>query len=163
MINKNKRNRTAEYKIWCSMKNRCNNSNDKVNYSKYGAKGIKVCKQWEDSFAQFIADMGLRPTSSHSIDRIDSTGNYEPKNCRWATTVEQARNRTNNRIIEFRGESLCLQEWARRLGLHHSSLNARLGREGWSLEEALTKKKDIHSRVKRYTRQRLEAEQARGK
>jgi hypothetical protein len=69
---------------------RCTNKNTK-RYKHYGGRGIEVCKRWRD-FANFFADMGHRPSSKHSIDRINNNGNYEPSNCRWATSVQQHAN-----------------------------------------------------------------------
>ena len=72
------------------MRARCRNPNDS-DFANYGGRGISVCDRWDD-FAAFIADLGVRPAGL-TLDRIDSDGNYEPGNCRWATAKEQAANR----------------------------------------------------------------------
>jgi hypothetical protein len=63
------------------------------NYRYYGGRGIAVCERWRTSFDTFVADMGLRPSAGHSLDRMNNDGNYEPSNCRWATKIEQMQNR----------------------------------------------------------------------
>lgn len=83
---------TAEYRTWMGMKIRCYYPNTN-GYENYGGRGIKVCERWLNSFESFLADMGRRPSTSHSIDRVNVNGNYEPKNCRWATDKQQRRNR----------------------------------------------------------------------
>lgn len=83
---------TKEYLAWLSMKNRCLNDSHQ-NYKNYGGRGIKVCDKWRNDFDAFLKDMGEAPSKKHSIDRIDVNGNYEPKNCKWSTPGEQARNK----------------------------------------------------------------------
>ncbi len=83
----------VEYRAWQAMKNRCYNPNCEK-YARWGGRGITVCERWLHSFANFYADMGQRPSAKHSLDRIDNDGNYEPGNCRWATSVEQNNNQS---------------------------------------------------------------------
>ena len=126
---------TDEYNIWSNLLARCLNQ-DNERFSSYGERGITVCDRWLD-FSNFLADMGLRPSSAHSIDRKNNDGNYCPDNCRWATRKEQARNKRNNRMLTLNGKTQCMAAWVEELGLTYSATKARI-RRGWSVERALT-------------------------
>lgn len=89
---------TPEFAAWRAMIDRCYNKKNK-HYKNYGGRGIKVCDRWLESFESFFEDMGPRPSSKHSIDRIDVNGNYCPENCRWATIKEQTINKRTNRFL----------------------------------------------------------------
>lgn len=82
---------TQEYRTWTEMRRRCSNPNF-IGYEYYGGRGISVCERWA-TFENFLADMGRKPSSEYSIDRISGDGHYEPSNCRWATARMQAQNR----------------------------------------------------------------------
>lgn len=110
-----------EYRTWCKMKERCYNKAD-INYHYYGERGIKICDRWIQSFQFFYDDMGNRPTPLHSIDRLDNNGNYEPSNCRWATPIEQCRNRRSSRVLEYNGVSKTLIEWANELNVSSANI-----------------------------------------
>jgi hypothetical protein len=125
----------CEYRIWLSMKQRCENKKCAA-YSGYGGRGITVCDRWLASFENFITDMGLRPSINHSIDRINNNGNYEPSNCRWATRKEQARNIRSNRLLEFNGQTKCISEWAEIYGISVNAIDRRL-KEGQSVNDAI--------------------------
>jgi len=87
-----KDSQTPEYASWEHMKDRCYNQNCN-RYYLYGGRGIKVCERWRNSYVAFLKDMGRKPSHIHSIDRLDTNGNYEPSNCKWSTPKEQANNR----------------------------------------------------------------------
>lgn len=125
-----------EWRTWAGMLQRCHNPKDKF-YSDYGGRGIEVCDRWKESFDNFIFDMGNRPSSKHSIDRIDVNGDYEPTNCRWADAVQQGRNKRNNRRIILGNETRCLSEWSEITGLKAHTIAMRL-KLGWGVEKALT-------------------------
>lgn len=127
---------TLVYAVWCTMQARCYNEKH-ASYKYYGAKGVTVCKRWRDSFANFLADMGDRPSPKHSIDRKNSNGNYELSNCRWATPTEQANNTSWNRFLEHNGETKTLAQWAQTVGMDYTLFRRRIVR-GWDIERALT-------------------------
>lgn len=132
---------TRIYAIWKSMRERCNNPN--TNRSKiYHDNGIRVCHEWDDfiKFRQWSLDNGY--ADNLTIDRIDSKGNYEPSNCRWVTQKVQQNNRSNNRHIEWNGESHTLGEWSDITGIKLGTIHERLKR-GWNISKALTVKPTI--------------------
>jgi hypothetical protein len=124
---------TRIYRIWQGMLNRCHNDHQGT----YGKKGVTVCAEWEVSFSKFYEDMGDPPSTKHSIDRINTKGNYEPSNCRWATRTEQARNTTTNTFLSLNGESKTIAEWSEITGIKPTTICVRLAK-GMSHEEALT-------------------------
>lgn len=128
--------KSHEYKSWQSMRQRCTNPKA-AGYRRYGGRGITVCEAWMASFTAFLADMGPRPSIQHTLDRLDNDGNYEPGNCRWATTHEQAQNRCNTMAITMDGETLTLAEWCRKKGLKESTVRTRMVR-GWTVREAFS-------------------------
>lgn len=133
-----KENNHLEYKsyyTWKALKDRCYNKNNSRYYN-YGAKGIKVCDSWLESYDNFLKDMGLPLSANDSIDRINTNGNYEKDNCRWTDSITQANNKTNNRIITYNNESLTLQQWANKVGIKRETIAKRLN-SGCSEEVAL--------------------------
>lgn len=128
------RKQSPTYRTWQSMIARCT-KRDAEQYPNYGGRGIKVCDRWT-SFENFLADMGERPKGM-TLDRKDNEGNYEPSNCRWATSKQQCNNRRGNFVLEWNGVTKTLSEWADDLGVGRSSLRERL-RDGWSVEKTLT-------------------------
>ncbi len=130
---------TRIHHTWCGMKQRCYNINLKE-YKYYGARGIKVCKEWIDDFMNFYnwaIDNGYN--DDLSIDRIDVNGDYEPDNCRWVTQKEQVRNVRTNKLISYNNETKCLSEWCEIFGLNYKKTEKRLREYGWSFEEILKK------------------------
>lgn len=128
---------SVEHNAWLALRDRCRNPRLKQ-FRDYGGRGIRVCERWDgpQGFVNFLAGMGPRPSRSHSLDRVDVNGNYEPGNCRWATHKEQSRNRRNTYAIAFNGETLCLSEWEERFGLSRGTLS-NLRRNGWDIAKVL--------------------------
>ena len=135
--------KTKFYAVWSKIKGRCNNSNSKDFY-RYGGRGIKVSKKWEKfngfyndmyhSYFKHVEKFGKKNTS---IDRINNDGNYRKSNCRWATPIDQANNKRNNVILEYKGDKKTLAQWAMFLNINQSTLRTRINR-GWSTEKTLT-------------------------
>lgn len=126
--------KTPEYRVWAAMIQRCTNENSAM-WPDYGGRGIRVCERWR-RFENFYEDMGERPTSKMTIERVDNDRGYEPDNCRWATRTTQNRNTRRSNMIEFQGETRPLTEWAEVLELSYDMLRGRL-RRGWTFEQAV--------------------------
>lgn len=133
---------STEYRTWRGMQTRCYNKNDH-SYPPYGGRGIKICDRWRNSFENFLADMGLKPTPQHTIERNDNDKDYSPENCRWATYVEQANNRRSTRLLTLRGETLSAATWATRMGITRAQMYGSLsrGRTIQQIEEKFRKGK----------------------
>lgn len=131
------RSKDKEYRIWASMVGRCRNPKD-PRYSRYGGRGISVCDEWvsPDGFVVFISHIGPRPSSSHSLDRIDNEKGYVPGNVRWASASEQQNNKGSNRKITYDGKTQNMSQWAREKGMSCQTLSSRL-RNGWTIDRAI--------------------------
>lgn len=117
------------YRIWKSMRNRCNNKRS-PRYKDYGGRGIKVCLRWDD-FQNFLDDMGARP-KDRSLDRIDNDGDYTPENCRWATSQQQSANQRTAKYYAHEDKRMHMSAWAREFGVTPSALCEYIKRHGWS-------------------------------
>lgn len=129
--------RPLEYHSWVAMIQRCHNPNSK-DYKHYGARGIAVCDLWRSSFEAFYMAVGKRPEPHYTIERIDTNGNYEPGNVKWATRAEQTKNQRNNVKLTLRGETKTVAEWSEHPDCVVSkfTIYKRLKR-GWSPEDAV--------------------------
>lgn len=123
-------------KIWNQMKQRCDNMNNK-SYKNYGNKGIKVCDEWYDfkTFFDLALLNGYR--DDLTIDRIDSTKNYCPDNCRWADRKTQNNNTSRNHLLTHNGKTQSIALWADEVNLPYSTLKSRIDKHGWDVERAL--------------------------
>ena len=117
------------------MLKRCNKPNDKE-YKNYGARGIKVCERWL-RFENFYQDMGEQPKGL-TIERLDNSKGYSSNNCIYATRKEQANNKRDNIVIEYKGEKHTMMQWSEKLGINYYSLRYRLRKACWPVERALT-------------------------
>lgn len=122
------------YSVWASMRSRCSNPNVK-HWKDYGGRGVRVCERWS-SFAAFVEDMAPRPEGAW-LDRIDPNGNYEPGNCRWATPLEQGRNRRRHSYIDVDGRPTLASELAEKCSVAANTIARRISL-GWTVEEATT-------------------------
>ena len=117
---KHKMSLTPEYGTWQNIQQRCENSKNK-NFSSYGGRGITVSPEWSE-FDVFFADMGQRPSSDHSIERINNSKGYSKDNCKWATRSEQQRNKRSNSRVLYHGDIFVMAEFAEKFGFKRDTL-----------------------------------------
>lgn len=129
-------NMYRERKTWENMIARCYDKT-RHDFKWYGGRGISVCEKWRNSFEAFVVDMGMRPASM-TLDRRESSTDYSPGNCRWATATEQANNRRSNHCITIDGRTLTIAEWARHSGIGERVIATRIAR-GWDERRAVEK------------------------
>jgi hypothetical protein len=135
------RRKAPEYWVWANMIQRCFNIRN-PRYHRYGGRGITVCARWRE-YENFIADMGIRPSNQHSLDREENDKGYCPENCRWATKHEQARNRVDNILITHNGQTKTVMEWLEVLNLNYYTYKSRL-------EKGLTRDEALFTPLKQY-------------
>ncbi len=137
MNSKHNMSNTRLYKIWSCMKYRCNGKKYKQSYL-YKDRGIKLYEPWND-FNNFYEWAKDKYFEGSSIDRINTNGNYEPNNCRFANKYTQANNKRNNIIIEYNGKKQTLAQWSNEIGINYFCLISRY-KNGWSIERMLNEK-----------------------
>lgn len=124
---------TKTYEAWASMKKRCTNRNHKA-FKHYGGRGITFCERWSD-FSMFLEDMGVAPDGL-TLERKENSKGYSKDNCVWASVHEQRRNTRSTVKITFNGETMCMTDWAERLGISKHNLQRRM--KTMSFEEAVS-------------------------
>lgn len=130
-----RRRQSLTYSSWCAMRTRCTDPFHKW-YPNYGGAGVTVCEKWLDSFDAFLADMGERPSSAHSLDRIDNSKGYDPSNCKWSTRPEQRRNSRRTINVTIDGKTQCLTDWCRETGIKFGTAYDRI-KKGWDPAKAV--------------------------
>lgn len=133
------------YSIWKAMLARCYNPNF-IQFDDYGGRGVTVCDEWLDypTFKEWAISTSYN--DNLTIDRIDTNGNYEPSNCRWATRREQILNRRVTRWYTMDGKTMCLRDWAREYNMDYGTLRARL-RSGMDFVSAIHKPAQKHHKA----------------
>jgi len=127
---------TKLFKTWQGMIQRCTNSKE-TSFKNYGGRGISVCNEWSDFISFYTWSMNSGYNDKLTIDRIDNDGDYEPGNCTWSTCKEQANNKRNNVLYEYKGNKKTISQWSDIYGISYSVIALRFKR-GWSIEKTLT-------------------------
>jgi DNA-directed RNA polymerase subunit RPC12/RpoP len=123
------------FRRWRSMLRRCYDPSC-PRFERYGGRGIAVHPRWHD-VSLFVLDLPSCPGRQYQLDRIDNNKDYEPGNVKWSLPKDNARNRSNNRLLTYKGRTQCLSAWEEELGINKGKLSSRL-RKGWTVERALT-------------------------
>jgi hypothetical protein len=129
---------SSEYSVWTSMRGRCKDTKSEAVARRYHNRGIRVCRRW-DSFENFLKDMGPKPSPKHTIERKNNDRGYCPSNCRWATQMEQNRNKCTNVFVSAFGESKVAADWMkdpRCRAPSEWSIGDRI-RKGWPHKKAI--------------------------
>ena len=144
--------KTKFYNTWLGMKSRCYNEKE-ISYPNYGGRGIAICEKWmifenfkDDMHEAFLEHVELYGEKNTSIERVNNNGNYEPDNCKWATTQEQNRNTRQVKLYLYKNQMLNLMEISEIEGINYRTLRARIFQYGWTLEESLKKSKNKWAR-----------------
>ncbi len=119
--------KTTEYLTWTNIHRRCEDPKDK-SYARYGAIGVSVCKRWR-KFENFLADMGLKPTPKHQIERRSNSERYKPGNCYWASTHRQSRNKSSNVTVIYEGVQMVLRDACYLAQLNYWTVWSRIDRD----------------------------------
>jgi len=131
---KHSRSRTKLYRVWQGIKQRCLNPNAS-RYERYGGRGIKICKEWENDFSCFYKDMSPDYREGLQIDRIDNKGDYCKANCRWVKPSENVKHRECSIIYD----GINLKDYCKKEGLNYNTVFSRYHYYGWTLDEAVQK------------------------
>lgn len=130
------KSRSTTYNSWASMKKRCLNKNT-PNYRDYGGRGITVCERWM-KFENFLADMGEKPSSIHTLERKNNNSSYCKENCCWATMLQQQNNKRSNVRMSIDGVTRTLSEWCMESGINYATFYGRVFGRGWDAKRAIT-------------------------
>ena len=130
-----KTNDRTLYSRWAGMIARCYNPKHQA-YPNYGGRGITVCKEWWE-FANWLRDMGT-PSPGDTLERVDNSKGYYPKNVRWKTSLDQGRNKRNNRMVNWNGVQMPLSQACEQAGMDYDVVSARINALKWDDHRALT-------------------------
>ena len=135
-----------EYDVYKQMRQRCYNKNH-ISYKNYGARGIKVCDRWKESFLNFLEDMGPRPGDTYSLERKDNNIDYTPGNCIWILRKNQNKNKRNSLIVYYNKKKYALVDLAKELNIGYCRLRKNLIKHKYSVEKTVGLLKNNKSQI----------------